>query len=307
MQERKNKQLFLSLALLVSTTVLTWFLFSAKEDDIVDKTIFKVQDLTSIDHIILETASEKVDLSFVNSQWLVNEGYPADQRMIEVLFATLQQAEPKRKAASALSDSIATEIGKKGVSVSLFSGNEKQLTFSAGGNSSKTQAFFKNEAGDVFVMVIPGYRVYVTGILEMNSSDFRDKYVFGFNWRNFKSLKSEFPKAPNQNFQVSMQKNFFSIEGMAKVDTSKLNSFLDDISLLTVDQYVKSNQEIDSLSTGHPMMVITITDVANRTYDLKLFEAHGERTPGLIGNQQVLFESPKIRQIVRPRSFFAPR
>ncbi len=43
-------------------------------------------------------------------------------------------------------------------------------------------------------MNIPGYRVYVSGIFELDESGWREKRVFAFNWQNFQKLDAHFPK-----------------------------------------------------------------------------------------------------------------
>ena len=86
--------------------------------------------------------------------------------MIEVLFATLQQAEPKRPVSPSIRDSVRQDLRQRGVRVSLFSSGVKEVGFYAGGNMKKTQAFFSHEQKDEtpYVITIPGYRVYVSGI-----------------------------------------------------------------------------------------------------------------------------------------------
>jgi hypothetical protein len=154
-------------------------------------------------------------------------------------------------------------------------------------------------------MVIPGYRVYVSNILDMSENQWRDKYAFGFNWRNFKGLGVSFPEKPVENFTVSLHGNAFGVNELAATDTAKLNTFLDNISLLTVAEYLEPGPVTDSLKQSLPVIVITITDVRDRAYELKLFgERKGEVAGLLQGDQGVLFDRQRVRPVVRPKSFF---
>src|SRR5690349_16441857 len=99
------------------------------------------------------------------------------RNLISVLFCTIQQTWPKRKVTSQIEESIKTQVKNNGVKVSLFAGQSLEKTFYAGGNANKTQAYFiDTETDEIYIMEIPGYRVYVSGILELDESGWRDKY-----------------------------------------------------------------------------------------------------------------------------------
>ncbi|HYC87502.1 MAG TPA: hypothetical protein VEB86_19850, partial [Chryseosolibacter sp.] len=148
---------------------------------------------------------------------------------------------------------------------------------------------------------------YVSGIFELDAGGFRDKYVFSFRWQNFKGLSARFPEQPAGNFDVVLDagKNFFTIAGMTKVDTAKLNEFLTDVSLLTVDRFAQP-QELPDTASLKSLMEIVISDIAERKFTLKLFsDEQLNLVPGLSGKELVYFHPDKIRPILRPKSFFA--
>ena len=310
MQEKNNRKRLILLAVLTLATLFVFWWIQPENRLDMDQDVFAVEDLSTIDRVEFETDTSEVTLLFDGSSWRVNDQYRADADMIRVLFATLQQARPKRTVANFQRDSIFRSLEKSGVRVSLYAGEEVREQFYAGGNTSKTQAFFGDpESSEVYVMSIPGYRVYVSGILELGESGWRDKFVFGFNWRNFKSLEAQFPKNPSQNFTVSMDRNFFGIAGSPQADTAKLNTFLDDVSLLTTEAYITEPELIDSLKDETAIMQITVTDIGNRTYELKLFDpGAGAEVIGLLQNSQaVLFDKRKIGRLLRPKSFFTEK
>jgi hypothetical protein len=104
-----------------------------------------------------------------------------------------------------------------------------------------------------------------------------------------------------------MNKEFFGIEGISKADTAKLNTFLDQISLLTVDQYEDDRTITDSLSTLRPSMVISVYDIAKREFSLKIYSPAkpGGDVYGIVGNDQAaVFNFQKISPLIRPKEFF---
>lgn len=305
MQERKNKRLLiLAGLLLVSSAVVYWFV-QPRDRLNIDVNAFQVEDFKTIDKIILESPSDTVSLAFNGTRWRVNDQYDADGNMINVLFATLQQARPKRSVGSQR-DSIYHHSTEAGVKVSLLNGDGLQKQFFAAGNSAKTQAYFSDPASqEVYVVSIPGYRVYVSGIFEMEEDGWRDKTVFAINWRNFKSLDATFPKTPAENFTVALNNGFFGIKGL-DTDTLKLNAFFDNLFALTADEFVASPGLKDSLGGVMPLAQFTVTDVGNRTYRLALFTDNMQTNAlGIIPASDVaIFSRGKIQPLLRPKSFF---
>lgn len=311
MQKKKNIRLLISLSILLVLTIVLLFLFNRNQNPVVDKTIFRVEDLTSIDKVVLEKAGVKTELVLdASNRWKVN-GQPVDPAMIDVLFATLQQAEPKREVSEKLSDSIKSTLVKEGVHVTLFQGTNEALTFIAGGNASKTQAYFAQPEGDVYVMIIPGYRVYTSGIFELETAGWRDKYIFNFNWQNFQSLNVSFPASPTDDFEVSMGKEYFEVKGIAQADTTRLNDFLDAVSLLTVDQYLSKEQTAvyDTALQASQGFSIVVKDISGKTYDLKLYAEPGKSTIfGMVqGSYPAIFDARKILPLMKNKGWFVKK
>lgn len=310
MQEKKNKRLAIILCLLLAVTATVYWFGRADHQYTVDKNLYHNFDLKTIDQITLESKDGKVDLKFNGSRWKVNGQYDADANMIDVLFATLQKAEPKRPIANSLQDSTNKALTQNGVKVNLFTTGQSVYSFVAGGNDQKTQAVFKGDKDDQsYQVIIPGYRVYVSGIFELQEKDWRNKLVFGFNWRNFQQLDASFADKPQDDFIVAMDKEFFGVKGLAQTDTTKLNEFMDHLFQLTVDEYELATSATDSLFGGKVIMQVTVKDIANRTYTLQLFPFDKTRNqfPGLInGTDRAVFAVEKIREIFKPKRFFVP-
>jgi len=308
MQEKKNVHLLFSLiAMLVATISFYW---ATNEDGSleIDKTLFRVEEPTKINKVILESPKAKIQLTYNGTTWKVNDRFDADRQLITVLFATLEQAKPKRSASENMRNEIVNNLTKEGVKVSLLKEGELKKTFFAGGNSEKTITYFQGQDDKPYVMTIPGYRIYVASILELDENGWRDKRVFNFNWRNFKKLIVTFSKEAKEDFEVNQRDRFFGIDGM-KADTTRLNNFLDDVSLLTGDQIISqmSFPRYDSLLSSSPMMKIEINDIANRKYQLELFPAI-KGDPNVIGRVNetdvMIFNRKKIFRITKNRAYF---
>ncbi|HEY8938510.1 MAG TPA: DUF4340 domain-containing protein [Cyclobacteriaceae bacterium] len=308
MQEKKNIRLLISLVILIALTSVVYWFSQEKSTVEIDRTIFRVEDFKAVDEVTFESKGKTITLKFDGTRWRVNGLYDADRHLVDVLFATLQQAEPKRPVAASIKDSISNVILHNGVKVSLKASGKDLKVFYAGGNLSKTQAYFLN-TNDPYIMVIPGYRVYASGILELDENGWRDKRIFNFSWRNFKEFTAQFPTQPKQNFRAAYFNNFFGVEGLAESDTIKLNAFMDGMMRLAADNFVKEGQSprYDSLAKTTPAMIIEVKDIADRKYPLIIFNPI-RKDPyvlGLLGNKEaVLFQHDQIAPLVRGKDYF---
>jgi hypothetical protein len=274
----------------------------------VEKNLFQVEEFKLIDRVEMKSSSHEVVLKFADNRWRVDDQYAADRNMVDVLFATMQQAEPKRPVAASMQDSKSRVLDRDGVLVSLYEGTELKKEFIAGGNPQRSQAYFKNIGETTpYIMVIPGYRVYTSGILELDANGWRDKYIFTLNWQNsFKRLEATFPD-PKKDFAIVMENRLPVIEGMAAVDTAKLYTFLDDVSLLTADEFTSNAY---SALIGVPLVKIEIKDIAGRSYSVGFYprQPQSSQFPGKVhGADAALFESGKVERIYKPRQFFELR
>ncbi len=310
-QEKRNIRLLILLLVITMVTAFVYWRGKDSNSSRVDKTIFTVQDLQSVNEVTLESDTGKIELKYNGSRWMVNGRYAADRQLIELLFATLQQAEPKRAVANAWRDSISQVLKNSGVKVSLVSEGKTLKSFYAGGNPQKTQAYFQlSSGGDPYIVTIPGYRVYTAGVFELNENGWREKRVFNFNWRNFKDLKVFSRLHPQQDFTVEFTGQYFGIKDLPNADTLKLNTFLDAVSLIQVLQYGTAgsahSKKYDSLLATAPDLKIDVRDVADNIFSLSLYNALSPDQPvlGKLDNEPVLFRKRDAGAVMKTRDYF---
>ena len=272
----------------------------------IDENAFAVVETEKVNRVTLTRATDTVSLVYDGSRWSVN-GRDADVQMIKVLMATLRQARPHRPVATRITDTVKVQLARRGTRVSVEQSDGQRLSFVAGGNRGKTEAWFMNEGEEQpYIMIIPGYRVYVSGIFELDEGGWRNKRIFDFNWRNFKSLTASYPKEPASGFTVEMKQRYFGITGLDPVDTTKLNDYLDAVSLLLAKRFVSAS---DTVGRGAAVARLEIFDIADRRYALDLFAPKGEEPEafGRLGDGQwVAFDRADVAAIVRRKGWFVP-
>ncbi len=178
--------------------------------------------------------------------------------------------------------------------------------FWVGGNQNKSEAWFLSEDNRAMVMIIPGYRVYVSGIFELPAGGWRNKQVFDFNWSNFRTLTATYPKQPAEGFTIELKQRLAGIRNAENIDTTRLNDYLDAVSLLMAKRFLDKKTS-DGIRLQQPEVRIDVEDIAKRTYSLELF-APGQEGSEVFGRldsgELVVFDGADISAIVRGRSFF---
>lgn len=310
MQEKRNIQLLISWGVLMAVAGVLLYLGNAPAHELVDKDLFRVVDQTEVDHFTIQkSGSELIEIRFDGSKWMVNNSFEADRQLITVFFATLLQAEPKRAVATGQRDSISEEINQHGVQVKLYIEDEVVQDFKVIGNDRKTETYFQlNQDNTPYLVTIPGYRVYVGSVFELTPGEWRDRRIFNFNWQNFKSLSLSHLDSKN-NFRVSFQDQFFGIEGLSQADTTRLNDFLDAVSLLQASRFIELNDTLrwERSRNQQPEFSIQVLDIANREYALEIFPRVPEQSSvlGRINRQTLaLFSAQDIARIARKRMDF---
>lgn len=306
MEEKKNKYLTVSAIVLLSIAI-AFFLMSREENSPeIDPDYFSLVDTDQIDKVTLRTLLDTVVLRYEGSRWRVNDRWEADVQMIKVLMATLRQTEPHRMVSRKVIDTVQQQLEQRGTEVVVEKEGVEVIKFLAGGNAQRTESWFL-KAGDTrpYVMIIPGYRVYVSGIFQLEAEGWRNKRIFEFNWRNFKSLTTSYSKEPKLGFTIEMKQSYFGIREMAQVDTTKLNDYLDAVSLLEANRFVPG--PADRLLKEEPSARIDIRDIADRIYTLELFAPQKDATEvfgRMADGQLVAFDRNMISSIARRRTYF---
>ncbi len=313
-QRKKNIRLLVVLLGLSLLTVATYFLGGRETKSDVDKNLFHLEDLSTIDAFELKYADgQSMTLTYDIGSWKINDSVEADRTKIDILFAILDQVQVRRPVSKAQQEEIEKQLAESGVQVKVYSGEQLDMAFVAGGNVGKTLAYFKPLSEDPtipYVVNIPGYRNYVSGLFEMNQEEWRDKLVFGTtNWSTLEQVTVRYPDIDSAGFEIVYDERNYTIAGMPKPDTTKLFDFLDNVSYLKVNRYIdiENTPTYDSLSRGTHMASIKVQDLGKEGVELLFFPYHagGQFALGSINDKDwALFDARQVRALLLHRQDF---
>ncbi len=298
MHAGRIKILTITLMLLVAASVF-YLIFSAS-DEVRPGPVFTLNDIP--DSVFLYQRDDTVRLIKSSAGWKVN-GKPADTDRITLLIATLQQSVVRRKVARNQSDSVNRVLDSTGARVEVFAEGRRLLSFQVTGNERSLKTFVRRNDEIPLEVTIPGYRVYAGAVFLLPETEWLDRRIFNFNWRNFKSLTAEFPGSPADDFEVGFNGRFFSVNDLP-TDTARLNTYLDEISLLEADGFFAEEKLPDSLTNAVPISRISVHTVSGDSLSLTVYRA-GARMLGVSNHLPLsVFSGGKVQLLTRRRNWF---
>ncbi len=308
MQESKNKRLVVTMIVMVLAIVALWF-FAFREDSLeVDATTFVVPDLATVDRVEMESVRGKVVLHFDGTRWMVNDQWPADRRAVTVMFGAVENIRPRRPVSGKKKDEIIQSLESSGTTVRFFVKDILVKTYVVGGIAARPEAWFRIPGNEPLIVNIPGYRVYASAVFEQSANDWRDKLVFNLSPRNFKSLTTTFTKDPTEAFTITGKGNLFVVEGLLQSDTAKVNTYLDDVSLLVGDSYYEAGRSarVDSLLQGPISFDVVFRDIGDREFRLEVFPPlrNEANVYGRVRGEIMAFQRAEMVRIAKKKSWF---
>jgi hypothetical protein len=272
MQRKKNIQLLISLILLLTVAIVLVTTRGQKSRLEIKEDYFSLEDVSKIDQVELVREGETLRLQFEGGRWLINSEQQAEPQMMDVLFAVVNQIRVKRPVASAQREAVQADMTQKGVRVRLKENGKIVKEVWVVGNTSRTATYLaETKEAKPFLVGIPGYQSYIGGIFELSESDWYNRLVFPINWRNLQSLLVKLPAQEQENFTIAYGEVFFEVKELAQTDTSRLADFIDEVSMLRVDNYLSpKHSEFDSISRLSAERIIEVVQIGGRTRSLEI-------------------------------------
>lgn len=297
--------------LLLAWTVVFFNLRDSGKRISVDENKFAVADTARIQRVILQKSSgEEIILDKGTNRWRVNDQYDLDPSMKTVLLAVLNQVRVKRPVPKNKIGSIDEDLDQKGNRVQIIMDDGKSKTFMAGGNGISI-SYFKYPGEDPYIVYLPGYESYVSGIFDVTVNDWRDRLIFQTSWLGLKELSIVYPDQPANNVVIKAENNLYRVENVADLDTVALMSYIDDISYFYTDQYINAGQipAYDSIMKTKPVALFSVDAIGLKTpIHMQFYRPlPGDKVRlGVInGKDMCLFAEQRIRYIFKEKNDFS--
>jgi hypothetical protein len=288
--------------ILLGWTVIYINLEQKQEGFSINELKFSVTDTAAIEQITITGNRFTNVLSKRSGNWEVNDTYALDPSMHKVLMSVLNQVRVKRTVPKSDLDKISEDILNNGFKIEIRSSSEPERVFYAGGNGISLSYFIDNDEIP-YIVHLPGYESYVTGIFEVAENDWRDRLIFKTSWLGIKSLDLTYPENPTNNISIKAENNLYAVAGITQLDTASLMGFLDKISYFYTDQYIDTGQveAYDSLKKTKPFALFEVNSLGmDETVKIKFYkQLPGDNVMmGVLKDEQMcLFSSNRLDPI----------
>jgi hypothetical protein len=264
----KNTKLSVILAGLILVSV--FISLTGKEDNrqSFDPQMFTVMDTSMIESVVI--SSNKInEITRGNGIWRLNNNFNADLNMIEVMKSILSQVKVKRTVAKLNQVDIIKDLKQTGKKVTVNYSDGSASSFVAGGNSSKKDSYYMLD-DKAYLVEIPGYNNYISGIFELTENQWRDRVLFSTTWRSLQSLNIDYPDG-EEDLDVFFDEKFLAVKGVSKLDTTLLMDYIGQYQYFQINDFLEKGKykKYDSLFQTEHMAVITINDI-DRSKNRKL-------------------------------------
>jgi hypothetical protein len=200
-----------------------------------EKNLFAIENANqSISRIELNGKDFMNTLENSENAWTVNEEYLLDGSMQKVFFKLLEQVSIQRRITGENSDIIKQNVLDSGVQVHIYGDEGLVNSYKVGGDFQSMRSYFVKEE-KVYLMQLPGYQSYVSGIFEVPENDWRDRVIFDGIWQDMVSLKINRPN--DEEIEFLYDDRLLRIQNQ-QADTVEVMNFVERFNYFFVDQFL---------------------------------------------------------------------
>lgn len=305
---KKLGAIFISLLIL---SVILHFAGKKKTISATNKALFSIADTTQIQSLNINADGQNIAVVRGENQWMLNDKYKADPQLIYLFQRILQAVETQRPVSQSNFDVIRSELETTGQKVEITMADGSTRTFYVGGSQAKTTAYFANEdLSQIFIVVIPGYKTYVSGIFELTLNQWRDRTLFNSSWRTLQNLNIDYNQQNKQDLDISFDGQFLSVKDVNNLDTAAMMNYLQPLENFQLNDYLEQGSfpRYDSLLATTPLAKITVRDIdESNNLDLTVFrKIKGERFYLLVNDamEMIVVDQGRMNKILAQPSAF---
>lgn len=262
------------------------------------KADFAVENPETITKIFMsDKLNNSTTLKRIDEQkWMVNDKYQARTDGIEILMETITQIRVKEPVTIAgrnnvikwlAGSSVKVEIYQTVYRINLFDKikwfpHEKltKVYYVGGETQDNNGTFMLMEGSDEpFICYIPGFRGFLSPRYTSLETDWRNHSICDLKIGDIKSVRLEYPAAPDSSFEITRNGRNFELKVLNKnrivneFDTMKVLDYMSSFTNLNFESFRNNmtKHEIDSITSQIPMAVLSVTDITGKNHTVKGF------------------------------------
>jgi len=296
----KTISLAMLLVFLIMVSVALSFWQKGTGGSQIDQDLFVLDDIDRIDRVVISRGGEVIDCRAFPTGFMVNGQFPMDENLLTLLAAVLQQVRVQRPLTGQEKQEAWQRMQEAGSHLQVYDGEQILTSFWTGGDDAKQHSYFATEDGQVYLVHLPGYTSYVSGLFELPLRDWRSRTIFLNTWRSLLSFSYQDHSEPDNNFEINYRDPFFSVSGIHRLDSNRVMNYLQDLVTL------RASSVVDTVFEGKPWLELSTTDIdPMKNLSLVLYGDTAQSTMlGRAGEHYFTFRTVSLLAIIKNAEYF---
>lgn len=311
-----NIRLTLALAASVVLTVIVFVLTKDQDRVSVERELFALSDTANISNITITQAGGTHILARQGGGWMLDNTYPVEPSIAQVLLAMLHNVRVFRPVAERQLDSVQQYLqSPDGIEVKVAVGNQLAGHWYVGGSERTGTSYFMDAREQIpYLVHLPGYRSYLAGLFQMPANDWRLRVVASVPYNLLSSIELDYANPAKPDVAIRANESFFFVEGVSPVDTAVMMGYVDQFQYFQTDYFINPGDfaRFDSLARTEPLATLTITPLNTASkVSLQLWPLlpndQFRLAKALPTGDLLLLEENRIRWMLAEPNSFRPR
>ncbi len=261
----RQPRAWLALTTLLLLALLSWWLWPRPAQDTTQAAdnAFAVRDTAAVDKIFMAAKTgERVLLTRTPTGWQVNDRYPAEAQMMQMLLGTLQALEVRHPVPRAARDNVIIELSTSSTKVEVYQGNRRTHVFFVGREALDDigSHFLAEGAEQPYVVFIRGHRGFVHNRFNTKESTWRSRQVFDTAPEDLNVLAVQYADDPQASVVIRRSGEQLRMPDLPDADPDKIYSYAAQFADQSVEMFLPQldPQYRDSLHLLTPPVTITL-------------------------------------------------
>lgn len=262
---------------------------------------FAVEDTASITKLYFaDKNTNEVLLTRTTNGWLLNNKYPTNERIVDLVLTTLKKIKVKAPVSLASHDNVVRRLASSSIKVEvyqmvyridlferikLFQHEKLTKVFYVGGATQDNLGTYllMEDAERPYIAFVPSFRGYLSTRFSPIPDDWKSHVIFNKKLSEIKSVQLEFGREPENSFKVEVagaggNYKLTDLQTGMRVDgydTLRLLNFLTSFRDLRYETRLNNIRPIimiDSVVNSPSLYELTLVDQNNDSTFVKMFE-----------------------------------
>ncbi|OQY01623.1 MAG: hypothetical protein B6I20_07600, partial [Bacteroidetes bacterium 4572_117] len=224
--------------LVLGLIAIAWY-FTNKKNNAVSVNDFNINNITTIDKVVIKKGVQTLNLTKSDKTWMVNDTFQVNKLVINKFLQTFSNLNLVSPVSKKSANNILDDLKKTGTEITIYSNNKllNQFTISEINKHGTGNYIYKNKIG-VCIVNSSGFVDDLTHIVSVNSLFWRNKSILNKKAGQILSISHSNIKNKEKSYSIKNNKGQYSL-------TNFENKLIKNFNKTAIERYLSYFQSID--------------------------------------------------------------